>query len=107
MFLDKLVSEFHGVPLVRHDTDIFAADSSSTVASSNAAPDSREYTLGEKFTPLKAHYRMTVNTSLLKQGTVDGHFATSQIAWSPDGTWMVSVGDAGMMCIFHRDKQVV
>lgn len=50
---------------------------------------------------------MTVNTSLLKQGTVDGHFATSQIAWSPDGTWMVSVGDAGMMCIFHRDKQVV
>jgi hypothetical protein len=29
------------------------------------------------------------------------------MAWSPDGTWLVAVGDNGMMCIFHRDKSVV
>lgn len=35
------------------------------------------------------------------------HFATSQLAWSPDGQWLVGVGDVGMMCIFHRDAGVV
>jgi polycomb protein EED len=52
---------------------------------------------------LKPHHKVIGNTNLsLKQS-----FAITQIDWSPDGTWMVAVGDHGMMCIFHRDQSVV
>ena len=87
--------------------NICIADSSSTIVSSTTASEAREYTLSEKFTPLEAHYKVIPNTALVKQGTNYAHFATSQIAWSPDGTWMVSVGDAGMICVFHRDESCV
>ncbi|GIZ43898.1 hypothetical protein CKM354_000711000 [Cercospora kikuchii] len=81
-------------------------DASSTGASSTTAPESREYTLSDRFTPLAAHYRVTANTDLTTVGSQTSHFATSQIAFSPNGTWMVTVGDHGMMCMFHRDESV-
>lgn len=34
------------------------------------------------------------------------HFATSQLAWSPDGRWLLAVGDLGMICVFYRDAGV-
>lgn len=46
----------------------------------------------------------TFNSGKQKQ---EKHFATSQMAWSPDGQWLVGVGDYGMMCIFRREKGVV
>ncbi|KAM3420009.1 hypothetical protein BST61_g3320 [Cercospora zeina] len=81
-------------------------ETSSTGASSTTAPESREYTLSDRFTPLAPHYRVTANTELPSVGGKISHFATSQIAWSPDGTWMVTVGDHGMICLFHRDESV-
>jgi len=77
-----------------------AADPSST---SISAPPERKYDLGDNFVPLAAHRTITDNTSLSSHQ----HFGTSQIAWSPDGTWMIGVGDKGMMCIFHRDRSVI
>lgn len=52
---------------------------------------------------MQAHFKKVVDTKLTK----NRHFATSQIAFSPDGTWMVGVGDHGMICLFHRDKGVI
>jgi len=63
----------------------------------------RKYDLGDNFRPLPPHRTIVGNTSLSSHQ----HFGTSQIAWSPDGTWMIGVGDRGMMCIFHRDESVV
>ncbi|USW54257.1 Putative polycomb protein EED [Septoria linicola] len=82
-------------------------DASSTIASSTTGPEGREYTLSDRFTPLAPHYSVTANTDLTRINGKERHFATSQIAWSPDGTWMVTVGDMGMICMFHRDKSVV
>ncbi|KAI6823508.1 WD40 repeat-like protein [Hortaea werneckii] len=62
-----------------------------------------KYQLGHSFEPLAPHHQVTANTAL----SPSNHFATTQIDWSPDGCWMVAVGDHGMVCIFHRDKSVV
>lgn len=75
-------------------------DPSSTSVS--ATPE-RKYDLSNPFTPLKPHHQIVANTSL----SATQHFATRQIAWSPDGKWMVAVGDNGMMCMFHREKSGV
>ena len=72
-------------------------------STSNSAPPERKYVLSDPFTPLKPHTTVTPKTDLSKKN----HFATSQMAWSPDGTWLVGVGDHGMMCVFHRDKSIV
>ena len=72
-------------------------------STSNSAPPERKYALSNPFTPLKAHATIVPQTKLSSKR----HFATSQMAWSPDGTWLVGCGDNGMMCIFHRDKSVV
>ncbi|KXS99240.1 hypothetical protein AC578_6872 [Pseudocercospora eumusae] len=72
-------------------------------ASTTTAADEREYTLGDAFLPLEAHESVTANTKL----SAKTHFATAQIAWSPDATTMVGVGDRGMICMFYRDKSVV
>ncbi|KAI6831824.1 WD40 repeat-like protein [Hortaea werneckii] len=68
----------------------------------SVAPE-RKYQLGHSFEPLAPHHQITANTAL----SPSNHFATTQIDWSPDGCWMVAVGDHGMVCIFHRDKSVV
>lgn len=77
-----------------------AAVPSST--SISATPD-RKYTLSDPFTPIKPHSTVIPKTGLSSKR----HFATSQMSWSPDGTWLVAVGDNGIMCIFHRDQSVV
>jgi polycomb protein EED len=51
---------------------------------------------------LKADHTVVANTKLS-----DRYFGSSQIAWSPDGRWMVGVGDFGMLCTFHRSKAAV
>ncbi|KAK3678276.1 hypothetical protein LTR78_001571 [Recurvomyces mirabilis] len=71
-------------------------------STSVSVPPERKYDLGDSFMPLKAHRSIVANTDV-----VGNHFATAQIAWSPDGAWMIGVGDHGMMCMFHRDKSVV
>lgn len=77
------------------------ADASSTVTAE------REYALADPYLLIKPHHTEESKTELSKvEGTLR-HFATSQIAWSPDGTWMIAVGDLGMITIFHRDKAVV
>ncbi|KAK3719304.1 hypothetical protein LTR37_004523 [Vermiconidia calcicola] len=72
-------------------------------STSNSAPPERRYALSDPFTPLKPHHTINPDTKVSKWK----HFATSQMAWSPDGTWLVGCGDNGIMCIFHRDKSVV
>ncbi|SMQ50974.1 unnamed protein product [Zymoseptoria tritici ST99CH_3D7] len=54
--------------------------------------------LSDPFKPIDPHHRISIKTKLITK-----HFATSQIAWSPDGKWMVGVGDEGFMCLFHRE----
>ena len=78
-------------------------------STSHSAPPDRKLALSDPFLPLKPHTTIIPQTSLPKdvKSNQHRHFATSQLAWSPDGTWLVSVGDYGMMCIFHRDKSVV
>ncbi|KAK5111678.1 hypothetical protein LTR62_004783 [Meristemomyces frigidus] len=78
------------------DTVMTTPDPSSTSVS---VPPERKFDLGDSFMPLKAHHSVLANTGLIHQ-----NFGTSQIAWSPDGTWMVGVGDYGMICMFHREK---
>ncbi|EMC93292.1 hypothetical protein BAUCODRAFT_568121 [Baudoinia panamericana UAMH 10762] len=73
-----------------------ATDPSST---SISAPPERKYDLSDPFVPLKAHHSVIAATAL----SARRHFGTMQVAWSPDGKWMVGVGDFGMMCVFHRD----
>jgi polycomb protein EED len=51
----------------------------------------------------KPDHTVTADTKL----SARMHFGTSQIAWSPDGTWMVGVGDYGMMTMFHRSQATV
>lgn len=72
-------------------------------STSNSGAPERKYALSDPFLPLKPHHTITPKTNLSSRQ----HFATSQMAWSPDGTWLVGVGDFGMMCIFHRDASVV
>lgn len=99
-FLDPTTSSPVSRPLTRSP-----AKPSST---SMSAPPERRFALSDPFTPLKAHASFTPKTRLCRNARgLDEHFATSQMAWSPDGTWLVACGDKGMMCIFQRDKSVV
>lgn len=75
----------------------------SITADGTPAPAERDFSeLADRLKPVEPHFKTTVNTAL----SAKLHFATSQVAWSPDGTWMVSVGDNGMICIFHRNPSV-
>ncbi len=66
------------------------------------------FKLSEPHTPLQAHYTYQPKTKVSRdERGRDSHFATGQIAWSPDGEWMVGVGDRGVMCLFHRDASSV
>ena len=72
-------------------------------STSISAHSDRRLQLSDPFHEVKPHIIIPAATQLSKTH----HFATSQMAWSPDGTWLVGVGDFGMMSIFHRDKGVV
>jgi polycomb protein EED len=77
-------------------------------SSTSVSTPERKYSLSDPFTPLKAHATVMPKTSLCRNGKgQDQHFATSQMSWSPDGTWLVACGDKGMVCIFHRDRSRV
>lgn len=62
------------------------------------APE-RKFDLSDPMKPLLPHCKVTADTKLSRTH----HFGLRQLAWSPDGKWMVGVGDTGMMCIFHRE----
>ncbi|WPG98803.1 WD40-repeat-containing domain protein [Acrodontium crateriforme] len=66
------------------------------------APADRKYQLADPFTPIKPHRVIIPTTNYSKD-----HFSAKSIAFSPDGSWMVGVGDKGMVCVFNRDKDVV
>ena len=57
----------------------------------------------DPFQRIQPHLR----TAALLKAHDNQHCATSQIAWSPDGTWMVGVHDHGLVSMWHRDKSVV
>ncbi|TKA75026.1 hypothetical protein B0A55_04792 [Friedmanniomyces simplex] len=98
--LDRLGELRRGESVAGSDAGAGTTDPSSTSVS---VPPERKYDLGDPFMPLKAHHSVVASTSLSPKK----HFAMAQIAWSPDGRWMVGVGDYGMMCIFHRDGTVI
>lgn len=50
--------------------------------------------------PLQPQHSKVPPTNLPNKNS---YFATSQLSWSPDGRWLVGVGDQGMMVMFHRD----
>ncbi|KAK5138212.1 hypothetical protein LTR08_004908 [Meristemomyces frigidus] len=79
------------------------SDATCPSSTSVSATPERKFDLSDPFMSLKPHHQVVANTTL----SPNQHFATRQIAWSPNGTWMVAVGDNGMMCIFNRDKSVV
>lgn len=77
-------------------------------SSTSVSTPERKYALSDPFTPLKAHATTMPKTKLCRNSKgLDEHFATSQMAWSPDGTWLVACGDKGMLCVFHRDQSLV
>lgn len=77
-------------------------------SSTSVSMPERNNALSDPFTPLKAHATMTPKTKLCRNSKgLDEHFATSQMAWSQDGTWLVACGDKGMLCLFSRDRSVV
>ncbi|EME44080.1 hypothetical protein DOTSEDRAFT_53288 [Dothistroma septosporum NZE10] len=81
---------------------------STTPDASSIANAEREYTLSDRYQLIKPHHVEESKTELSKdEKHQPRYFATSQIAWSPDGTWMIGVGDMGMMTMFHRDKAAV
>lgn len=88
---------------MRDRTDSFAASLASFATTPTPAPAERKYDLDDPFRPLPPHREILANTVLSPKT----NFGTTQIAWSPDGRWMVGVGDNGMLCMFHRDKSVV
>lgn len=80
--------------------DVALANPSSTSVS---VPPERKFDIGDPFQRLEPHYSVIPKASISERI----NFGTTQIAWSPDGTWMIGVGDQGMMCIFHRDRSVI
>ncbi|KAK5167071.1 uncharacterized protein LTR77_007801 [Saxophila tyrrhenica] len=78
--------------------------SSTSISTPLTAPE-RKFALSDPFTPIKAHFSVTPKTKLCRNARgLDEHFATSQMAWSPDGKWLVACGDKGVVCLFHRDR---
>lgn len=49
--------------------------------------------------PLLPQYQVAPATTLPNKDT---HYASPQVSWSPDGKWLVAVGDQGMMVVFRR-----
>ncbi|KAK4628967.1 Polycomb protein esc [Fulvia fulva] len=92
---------------IRRSESVAEVTPSTTPDASSTVTAEREYALADPYLLIKPHHTEESKTELSKvEGTLR-HFATSQIAWSPDGTWMIAVGDLGMITIFHRDKAVV
>lgn len=76
--------------------DLALADPSTT---SISAPTGRKYDVDDSFQPIAAHRFITAKNNLYKQ-----YFATPQMDWSPDGSWLIGVADKGMMVMMKRDK---
>ncbi|GAB7362958.1 hypothetical protein MBLNU230_g3254t1 [Neophaeotheca triangularis] len=60
--------------------------------------------LEDPFNPLKPHFAQVAQTDLTRDFRKDRHFDTRQMAWSPDGRWLVGVGQRGMLCLFGRER---
>jgi polycomb protein EED len=74
-----------------------AQDASASVSAS--APNMRSAT-DDPMRELLPQYTASPPTTLPNKDT---HFATSQMSWSPDGKWLVGVGDQGMVVVFRRE----
>lgn len=84
------------------NTNTPAADVTSTSASQALAPGERRLVTDDPMKELKPHYERIATTSL----SAKRHFAMAQVEWSPDGKWLVGVGDHGMIVVFHRENVV-
>lgn len=80
-----------------------SASNSNTPASASAsqpvAPGEKRLVTDDPMRPIRPHWEKIATTGL----SARKHFATSQVQWSPDGRWMVGVGDHGMIAVFHRE----
>lgn len=88
-----------------------ATGKNSSRESTPLQPVERKLDLRDPFRQLPPHNIQVAGTNWTTfvngKQKQERHFATSQLAWSPDGQWLVAVGDLGMMCIFYRDTGVV
>lgn len=91
---------FDSLDRVRGESVASDATSLSSPAAASVSSTERKSGINDNLVPLKPHHTVTCRTTLSKEH----HFATSQMDWSPDGTWLVGVGDNGIMCLFHREK---
>lgn len=78
-------------------------DHRSSTDLSNAVRDKKKFQLEDPFYPIKPHFSQIARTELSSRR----HFDTRQMAWSPDGRWLVGVGGQGMLCLFHREEAAV
>lgn len=76
-----------------------SAAQDASVSVSASAPNMRSAT-DDPMRALQPQYTASPPTSLPNKDT---HFASSQMSWSPDGKWLVGVGDQGMMVVFRRE----
>lgn len=76
-----------------------APDASASVSAS--APNVRSAT-DDPMRALLPQYTTSPASTLPNKDT---HFATSQMSWSPDGKWLVGVGDQGMVVVFRREGE--
>ena len=99
----------HANEIVHLLTAFNATNNSSTSASASAAHDpSPSVGLGtpkllsitdDPMRPLLPQYQVVPPTTLPNKDT---HYASSQVSWSPDGKWLIAVGDQDMMVVFRR-----
>ncbi|KAL1582456.1 hypothetical protein WHR41_08854 [Cladosporium halotolerans] len=94
---DASVASDGASALTNNDSNM---STSATPDASLGVPGVRSAT-EDPMTPLQPHYSKTPATSLPNYRS---YFASSQMSWSPDGKWLVGVGDQGMMVVFHRDN---
>lgn len=80
-------------------TNTPVAHTSASVSASNAPENGtgKKSSTDDPIRALRPHCERNCNTSLIKE-----HFATNQLGWSPDGRWLIGVGDKGMMVVFYR-----
>ncbi|KAF2718602.1 WD40 repeat-like protein [Polychaeton citri CBS 116435] len=63
----------------------------------------RMYELNDPFKRIEPHGKMIAKTTLSSKE----HFQVEQMAWSPDGTWLIAACDKAILCVFHRDANFV
>ncbi|KAM0718699.1 hypothetical protein Q7P37_005770 [Cladosporium fusiforme] len=78
-----------------------ASNSTSAAQDASVGATNMRSATDDPMRPLQPQHSRVPPTNLPNKNS---YFATSQLSWSPDGKWLVGVGDQGMMVMFHRDS---